>query len=622
MNTHLTALGLTLLHVGWQALVVAAVYRLSELFLTRLSDRARYRLGLAAMMTVLALALATFVYEEVRLANTPMPTSGLIATTQVLAPQILTQATPWLDLGWALGVALLSLRLIGGLWFIARLPRAALPADPSLTRRFEAMADALGLKGKVALRLHPRIDGPFVTGVLRSIVYLPLSAATSLTPAQLDAVLSHELEHVLRRDYAWNLAQSLVEILFFFHPAVWWLGGRLREQRELICDDAALLACREPLVYATALLQLEEGRRQVAPAAPQWVMALNGHRRNLFWRIARILDEDTQGMATPSRLLRAAGAVLALPLAVTLLVVFAPPVAKTAAQAASNLVTKAKATVDATSKEGDVRLQSISDATEKPKPDSALSGKWRSLDTEKLKTDKALSGKWSSLGGEVDGAIVEMDKVAADAGRRAAVQARENMKNAKYAQIDADRIAQQARADAHSGGYEISIDAEAIAQAARSDAVKAQVIAAKAAAEGIDANKIAAQVRVEMKKHRVEIKRVQQDTDKVKAYNWEIHYDDVPTPPETPAPLAEVTPPTPPAPPAAPRYILNPRHDVKLVIPDTPVVPTAPRIVIYTPPPAPPAPTPSRLGALPAAKPSALPAPKASEDRIVILAAR
>ncbi|HWU50544.1 MAG TPA: M56 family metallopeptidase [Asticcacaulis sp.] len=601
MNTHLTALGLTLLHVGWQALLVAALYRLCELCLTRLSDRARYRLGLAAMMTVLALALATFVYEEVRLANTPMPTSAALATP-VMAPQILTQLTPWLDLAWALGVALLSLRLIGGLWFIARLPRAARPADPALTRRFETMAAALGLGGKVALRLHPRIDGPFVTGVLRSVVYLPLSAVTMLTPAQLDAVLSHELEHVLRRDYAWNLAQSLVEILFFFHPAVWWLGSRLREQRELICDDAALLACRDPLVYATALLQLEEGRRQAAPAAPRLApslapslaIPLNGHRRNLFWRIARMLDEETGEHPSSSRLLRAAGAVLALPLAVALLAAFAPPVAQTVARTAENLAHQPKESQP---------KEKVKDA---PKDDKDC--------PPTVVKDVEIDAK----------DVIDADAVAEQA-RQAVLAAKADFK----IRIDADKIAAEARqaaqaerdAQIKAGHFDVDIDPDAIAQQARSEAVKAQIEAAKSAVASIDVDKIAAQMRVEVKKSQVEIRRAKAEAAKVKTYKWVIQMD-VPTPPESPAPLAEVAPPAPPTPPAPPapqpaRPALPP--DIDVTIPAVPPAPAAPKVAA----PAPPAP-PARpaASALPAAKASALPAPKSGEDRIVILASR
>jgi hypothetical protein len=111
----------------------------------------------------------------------------------------------------------------------------------------------------------------------------------ALTPEQLESVLAHELAHIRRADYFWNLIQTTVETLFFFHPAVWWLGGRLRHHRELCCDDAAVQACSDPLIYATALLRLEERRNQQLSLA----MALDGNRSPsaLRARISRLLGE-------------------------------------------------------------------------------------------------------------------------------------------------------------------------------------------------------------------------------------------------------------------------------------------------------------------------------------------
>jgi hypothetical protein len=136
-------------------------------------------------------------------------------------------------------------------------------------------------------------------GIVRSLIILPASAVMVLSPQQLEAVLAHELEHVRRADYFWNLIQTTVETLFFFHPAVWWLGSRLRQQRELCCDDAAVQACADPLIYATALLRLEERRSQQLGLA----MALDGHRSSsgLRARISRVLGEKS-GQERPREL--------------------------------------------------------------------------------------------------------------------------------------------------------------------------------------------------------------------------------------------------------------------------------------------------------------------------------
>jgi len=108
-------------------------------------------------------------------------------------------------------------------------------------------------------------------------------------------VLAHELAHVRRADFFWNLIQTVVETLFFFHPAVWWLGSRIRHERELCCDDLALTVCPNPVVYANALFQLEQQRSRQLNLA----MALDGHQPGctLRMRINRILGEPQAATA-------------------------------------------------------------------------------------------------------------------------------------------------------------------------------------------------------------------------------------------------------------------------------------------------------------------------------------
>jgi hypothetical protein len=154
---------------------------------------------------------------------------------------------------------------------------------------FQKVCKMLGIKRLPELRLSEIVPGPMTIGILRTLVLLPASALLALNPEQLEAIFAHELAHVRRADYFWNLLQTQVETLFFFHPAVWWLGKRLREQRELCCDDIAIGTCSNPLVYATALFRLEDQRA----AGLGLAMALDGHQSRITFRsrILRILGE-------------------------------------------------------------------------------------------------------------------------------------------------------------------------------------------------------------------------------------------------------------------------------------------------------------------------------------------
>jgi hypothetical protein len=77
-----------------------------------------------------------------------------------------------------------------------------------------------------------------------------------VTGAQLEAILAHEMCHVRRRDNLTFALHMLVETLFWFHPLVWWIQGRLVEERELACDEAVLQSGNEAEVYAEGILKV------------------------------------------------------------------------------------------------------------------------------------------------------------------------------------------------------------------------------------------------------------------------------------------------------------------------------------------------------------------------------
>jgi beta-lactamase regulating signal transducer with metallopeptidase domain len=315
MSHHLQSLGWTLVHFCWQAAAIAIVYRLADAVLSKARSQTRYVLALGTMLLMLVSGAATLAYEETRgyseLSSSPnaissaamatigssisidlAPLAGLKTSGATTQPVLLhlSRFLPWIDVAWLLGVTCLSTRTIGGWRLIQRLRRSALVDAPeAVYANFARLGKRLGLTRYVRLCISEHIQGPLAMGIVRSLVILPASALMALSPEQLEAVLAHELAHVRRADYLWNLIQTMVETLFFFHPAVWWLGRRVRQQRELCCDDVAVQSCADPLVYATALLRLEERRSQQSSLA----MALDGHRSwsGLRDRIARILGE-------------------------------------------------------------------------------------------------------------------------------------------------------------------------------------------------------------------------------------------------------------------------------------------------------------------------------------------
>jgi len=308
MSHTLDAIAWTLIHFCWQAAAIAGVYRLLTALLVHGSSQTRYLLTVAAMLMMVGAAAGTFLWQVRSAAPSPVlhnaaatiedatialprgVVSGLISTHQGVAASTQANLLRWIDGFWILGVVVLSMRSLGGWWVIQRLRATALAEAPEPVREsFGRICAAMRLSRPVLLRVSSAINGPITVGAIRSMVLLPLSAMTLLGPDELEMVLAHELAHVRRADFLCNLVQTLVETLFFFHPAVWWMGNRIRHERELCCDDLALKICPNPVTYATALFRLEEHR------ARQWrlAMALDGHQtsQTLRLRIARILGE-------------------------------------------------------------------------------------------------------------------------------------------------------------------------------------------------------------------------------------------------------------------------------------------------------------------------------------------
>ena len=132
-----------------------------------------------------------------------------------------------------------------------------------------------------------------MVGWLRPVVLMPASALIGLGADQIEALLAHELAHIRRNDYLVNLFQTAAETLFFFHPAIWWLNGRIREERENCCDDLAVEVCGNRRAYARALTDLE----QLRGTAPRFAMAAGGG--SLLRRVERLLNITQRPVSTP-----------------------------------------------------------------------------------------------------------------------------------------------------------------------------------------------------------------------------------------------------------------------------------------------------------------------------------
>lgn len=306
------ALGSTLIHFVWQGALIAAVLAGVRLFVRR--PERRYVISCAALVVMVLMAAVTFsmhvsvdtplpaanngvaasgVYTQVRASGLPGMTEYVSEPERVPHRPVgwerlvglVQQFTPEIVMGWLFGVLALSVRMLGGCWVCYRLRRTGIQDLPDhLAQRVDKLIDRLGIRQKVRVVVSTKAAVPMVVGILRPIVLFPASSLLGLSPDQLQAVLVHELTHVRRYDNLVNLFQHVVETIFFYHPAVWWVSRCIRVEREHCCDDAAA-AASDPHSYAVALAALEELRAPRLAAA-----ATDG---SLLHRIRRLLAIDT-----------------------------------------------------------------------------------------------------------------------------------------------------------------------------------------------------------------------------------------------------------------------------------------------------------------------------------------
>ncbi|HEV2703222.1 MAG TPA: M56 family metallopeptidase [Steroidobacteraceae bacterium] len=249
----------------WQSTLFAVAAACLALFLRRNSARIRWFVWFAASakfllpFTLLTAAGAQFPRPSAvrHLAPVLLATAGQAAATitHVSAEPATAFGTTAhgaafgqiilnvLELVWALGAVLVAAR-----WF----------SRWRGLRRVLQQSTASPVNFDIPVRSSAVQLEPAVVGVLRPVLLLPEGLQQQLAPAELEAVLAHESCHVAWRD---NLAASLhmlVEVLFWFHPLIWWLGKRMVDERERACDEWVLARGHAAGSYAEGILKVCE----------------------------------------------------------------------------------------------------------------------------------------------------------------------------------------------------------------------------------------------------------------------------------------------------------------------------------------------------------------------------
>ena len=293
--------GVAIIHSMWQGLFVYLFMQLLLLSFQSLPARYKHNLAMLALGAVTVWFICTLVgeirvYQWVAL-DSDDANKNIIPGLWAL-PLHLTHAAvinaryvytiegflPFITLIYVAGLVYNTCRLLFSRSKFSEL-RQNISINIVLMRKLNEFAEKLDIEKRVKFGLSTLINVPCAFGHVKPFILLPAAIATSLSIEEIEAILLHELSHIKRNDYLLNLVQQAMQVLLFFNPFAHLIGRCINRERENACDDMVIASTQKPIVYAHALLKLEQSRTQLGELA----LAATGKRYHLLNRIERIM---------------------------------------------------------------------------------------------------------------------------------------------------------------------------------------------------------------------------------------------------------------------------------------------------------------------------------------------
>jgi len=303
----------TLLHSLWQGVLLAVLTALIISLTTRANAKFRYNLFVGCLVLFVAGVGTTFCIEL----NNFIPSSRLY-TTGLGSPALgdtvmqsgaiqafsgsslldgligyLNKYSSTIVLVWFLIICVKSVRFMVDMRTLVQIRTTQVyHSGTVLARKVQHLATQYGIKQRVQILQSGIIKVPMVLGHFKPLILVPLGLINGLSTEEVNAILSHEIAHIKRRDYLVNILQSATEILFFFNPAVLWVSNRIRTEREHCCDDLAVSNVKTKKDYIKALVSCHE----FAAVTPNYVMAINGGKNQLVHRVQRLISSRNHSL--------------------------------------------------------------------------------------------------------------------------------------------------------------------------------------------------------------------------------------------------------------------------------------------------------------------------------------
>ncbi|TCC90352.1 M56 family metallopeptidase [Pedobacter frigiditerrae] len=303
------AIGNTLIHSLWQGLLLAAFAGLVITFTRKSSSVSRYNLLVSGLVVFCCTIIFTFSSQlenekllkltandgerTVIVTKTPFLPSVDVSVSENQILGFVNTHLNTIVLIWFVFVLIKTLQLLAGLRGLNELrDKAVLIVEVNLQHKLKALTTKMGIKQTVRIAESAMVKVPMVIGHLKPLILIPVGMLIALPPAAIEAILVHELAHISRKDYLVNLMVSLIEVIFFFNPAVLWLAKLIRTEREHCCDEMVVAQTSSKSDYIEALIACQEYNL----SSPNYAMALSGSKNHLLGRVKRMLYKNNQSL--------------------------------------------------------------------------------------------------------------------------------------------------------------------------------------------------------------------------------------------------------------------------------------------------------------------------------------
>jgi bla regulator protein BlaR1 len=309
------AIGWTIVHSIWEGIVIGVILFAVLSFIPDSKSRLRYNISVTALClfflisimnltaeltistgiseTALAVIQNNTVLDGANGADIPADQNYLTVISFGIISAVgvyLKSNLPLVVTLWFAGMLFFVTRFFGGFSYLKRMKYQDSGFVPAIWQnRLNSFCYKLKLTKPVRLLESAKVNIPVAIGYIKPVILVPIGMLTGFPAKEIEAILAHELAHVVRNDYLVNILQSIAEIIFFYNPALWWISSIIRSEREKCCDDMAVSLCGDSLIFAKALANLEE----INAKKYQFALAING-KKNLVTRIKRLFNRQKE----------------------------------------------------------------------------------------------------------------------------------------------------------------------------------------------------------------------------------------------------------------------------------------------------------------------------------------